>query len=840
MKFTLTILFVSALVSYHTFAQSVSITFEVNMVYQIDLEDFDPETETVDIAGSFNGWGATEHQLMDEDGDSTYSITISGFSSGTSIAFKFRQNFAWDGSEEFPGGGPNRTYTVPDSNSVVSVWYNDEAAPTGPPVADFSALSTQTFLGSSVLFSNQSSGRITNFEWTFEGGTPESSSEAEPSVRYSEIGSYDVQLIASNENQSDTLLIEDYITVTERELGEPKWWNEVVWYEIFVRSFYDSDGDGIGDFNGLTQKLDYLNDGDPNTDTDLGIGGIWLMPIHPSPSYHGYDVTDYRGIHPDYGTMEDFKNFLAAAHDRGIKVIIDYVMNHTSTEHPWFQASAAGDTLFRDFYRWEESKPNYTGPWGQTVWHQRNGDYYYGLFWGGMPDLNYENPAVKDSMFDISDFWIEEVGIDGFRQDAVLYIDEDGDKLKNTPETFQFWQDFTANLKAANSDAFSVGEAWEPTETVLQYINNDRLDYAFEFDLAGAILSGVNNGDASGIIRQMQKVYDNYPFLQYGNFLTNHDMNRVMNVLGSDIDKAKVAASLYLTLPGIPYLYYGEEVGMLGQKPDEDIRLPMQWSDEANAGFTSGNPWRQPNANFRDFNVEVMREDENSLFNHYRRLIQLRSSRSNRGFLKYPSLSTGQFEAGSSSNSEILSFVRMNEPGGVGTLVIQNVSGEDITEADIRFSNTLLSNNYCTTSPSSNNLLNDEYKSFEWEPYGGTDEIQILSLDISAFETQIFSLDTYCTSNESLEDPQSFQLHQNYPNPFNPSTNISFYLPQSAEVQLTVYDVTGRLVTTLENGLRNAGSHVVPFDASALSSGMYFYKIEAGDFSETRKMMLIK
>lgn len=800
------------------------------MSYQVELGEFDPQTETVDIAGNFNGWGSPEDQLFDEDGDSTYTITLSGFSTGTEIAFKFRQNFAWDGSEEFPGGGPNRTYTVPDSNSTVSVWYNDETSPTGPPVADFSALSTETFLGSTVLFSNQSSGRITEFYWSFEGGSPATSTEAEPSVRYSEIGTYDVQLIASNETQSDTLLLEDYINISERELGEPKWWNEVVWYEIFVRSFYDSDGDGIGDFNGLTQKLDYLNDGDPNTDTDLGIGGIWLMPIHPSPSYHGYDVTDYRAIHPDYGTMDDFKNFLAAAHERGIKVIIDYVMNHTSTEHPWFQASANGDEHFRDFYRWEDSKPSYTGPWGQQVWHQRNGDYYYGLFWGGMPDLNYENPAVKDSMFAISDFWIKEIGIDGFRQDAVLYIDEDGDKLKNTPETFQFWQDFTANLKAANPDAFSVGEAWEPTETVLQYITNDRLDYAFEFDLAGAILNGVNNGDATGIIRQMQKVYDNYPFLQYGTFLTNHDMNRVMNVFGSDVNKAKVAASLYLTLPGIPYLYYGEEVGMLGQKPDEDIRLPMQWSDDANAGFTSGNPWRQPNANYREFNVEVMQEDENSLFNHYKELIHLRNVGSK--------LQTGELEFGTSTDNRILSFIRGDENGINPVIIVTNLSSETLENVFIGIPANFF-DHHGNLGGCDVQFLMGEY--FEYDVFYCNDEtLSFSSVELPPYSTFILTQASGGLSTEATEEDYTIQLHQNYPNPFNPSTNISFYLPQSTDVKVSVFDVTGRLVATLSDGLRNAGAHQITFDASALSSGIYFYRIEAGEFVETRKMMLIK
>ncbi|MEX0944059.1 MAG: alpha-amylase family glycosyl hydrolase [Balneolaceae bacterium] len=504
-----------------------------------------------------------------------------------------------------------------------------------------------------------------------------------PIVRYSTPGSFNVQLITSNENESDTLLIEEFITVTERQVSDTRWWNETVFYEIFVRSFYDSDDDGIGDFNGLTEKLDYLNDGDPNTDTDLGITGIWLMPIHESPTYHGYDAIDYRSINPDYGTLENFKTFLDAAHKRGIKVIIDYVMNHTSTEHSWFQKSAAGDPEYRDFYRWSDTNPGYNGPWGQTVWHNRHDgeqydDYYYGLFWSGMPDLNYDNPAVKDSMFAISDFWINEMGVDGFRQDAVLYIHEDGSILKNTPETFQFWQDFNSHLIASNPEAFAVGEAWEPTEIALQYVTNNRLGYVFEFDLAQAILDGVNNANAAPILSHMQAVYDEYPFLQFGTFLTNHDQNRVMNVLNRDIHKAKTAASLYLTLPGIPYLYYGEEVGMLGQKPDPDIRLPMQWSSEPNAGFTDGSPWRTPNSNFTHYNVEVMEEDENSLLNHYKDLIQFRN--------QTEAFQTGEYEAGVSSEDGLLTFLR-GTPGGFHYFVAINLTSEPIEGASAEFSN---------------------------------------------------------------------------------------------------------------------------------------------------------
>lgn len=818
------------LISSPLLAQQVAITFEVNMSYQIELGNYDPTNETVDIAGSFNGWGATETQMFDEDGDSTYSVTLDGFTVGNEVAFKFRKNFTWDGTEEFPGVGNNRYYTPVDGENIITVWYNNEASPTGPPIADFIAISTEVVTNSLVPFLNRSSGKITQFEWTFEGGNPGSSTDFEPSVRYSEPGTYDIQLIASNSTQADTLFIDDYITVSERIITEPKWWNEVVWYEIFVRSFYDSDGDGIGDFNGLTQKLDYLNDGDPNTDTDLGIGGIWLMPIHPSPSYHGYDVTDYRAINPDYGTMVDFKNFLAAAHERGIKVIIDYVMNHTSTEHPWFEASANDDAHFRDFYRWENSNPGYSGPWGQQVWHQRNGDYYYGLFWGGMPDLNYENPAVKDSMFAISDFWIEEVGVDGFRQDAVLYIDEDGSTLKNTPETFQFWQDFTANLKAANPEAFSVGEAWEPTETVLQYITNDRLDYAFEFDLARAIINGVNSGDATGFIGQMQKVYDNYPFLQYGNFLTNHDMNRVFNDFGQDIDKNKVAASLYLTLPGIPYLYYGEEVGMLGQKPDEDIRLPMQWSDEVNAGFTTGNPWRAPNSNYADFNVEVMQEDENSLFNHYRELIQLRNS----GY----QLQFGQLDIGSSSDERVLSFIRGNEDGINPVIVITNLSSEKLDDIFIEIPNRFF-DHMGNLGGCDVQFLFGNYFPYE-VLYCYDDSLFFSEVELPPYSTYILTQASGGLSSELIEKVLSFKLHQNYPNPFNPSTVISYQLAESSNVTLKVFDMLGREVAVLEDGLKTAGSHAVSFNASALSSGMYIYRIEAGSFVEARKMMLIK
>ncbi|NBC26306.1 MAG: PKD domain-containing protein [Bacteroidetes bacterium] len=823
----------------NAFGQDVSILFEVNMSYQIESGQFDRDTESVDVAGTFNNWGSDLTQLSDADGDSTYSVTVDGFSTGETIEYKFRINGEWNGREEFPGTGNNRIYTVqPDSNRI-NVWYNNEVNPLGAPSVEFFVSSRTIFTNSVVQFQNRSSGNITTWEWTFEGGVPQSSDQESPAVRYSTPGSFDVQLVASNESESDTLLIEDYITVTERETGETRWWNETVFYEIFVRSFYDSDGDGIGDFNGLTEKLDYLNDGDPDTDTDLGITGIWLMPIHESPTYHGYDVIDYRSINPDYGTMEDFKNFLDAAHERGIKVIIDYVMNHTSTEHPWFQKSAAGDPDYRDFYRWSETDPGTTGPWGQQVWHNQHegqsyDDYFYGLFWSGMPDLNYDNPAVKDSMFAISDFWINEVGVDGFRQDAVIYIHEDGEILKNTPETLQFWQDFSANLKAANPRAFAVGEAWEPTDIALQYVSDNRFDYVFEFDLALSILNGVNNETAEPILNHMQTVYNEYPFLQYGTFLTNHDQDRVMNVLGRDIDKAKVAASLYLTLPGIPYLYYGEEVGMLGEKPDPDIRLPMQWSSDPNAGFTAGSPWRTPNANFTDYNVEGMQEDEGSLWNHYRDLIRFRNQTTG--------LQTGEYESGISSDNGLHTFLR-GTPDGTHHMVAINLTSEPIEDASAEFSNYFF--NYFDSSAGWHGEVvfgseNGDENNFT-APFTGSGQGQpVENISVPAHSIKIVAFENLLTSADEPEQVKRFELHQNYPNPFNPTTTISFNLPQPGKVTLRVFDITGRQVATLVDQQMNAGTHIETFDASNLASGIYFYRLEAGDFQSVQKMLLVK
>lgn len=403
------------------------------------------------------------------------------------------------------------------------------------------------------------------------------------------------------------------------------WWNDAVFYEIFVRSFYDSDGDGVGDIQGIIDKLDYLNDRDPLTDEDLGISGIWLMPIMESPSYHGYDVVDYFQIDQEYGTEDDLRQLIEAAHARGIRVIVDLVINHTSNQHPWFLEAVDPDSPYRDWYVWSEENPGYRGPQSQKVWHATDDGYYYALFWDGMPDLNLENSEVTDSVYEISRFWLEDMNVDGFRLDAIKHLIEDGQLQENTPATHQWLGAFHDFYKSVNPDAFTVGEAWTGTQQVVDY-TGDEVDIAFQFDLAEDIISGSREGIGSLIKKTHREVIESFPNGQYATFLANHDQNRVMSQFNGDPGAAKIAASILLTSPGVPFLYYGEEIGMVGVKPDEDIRRPMQWSDsEPGAGFTTGRPWRQPDREYVVTNVAGQTGDPDSLLSHYRSLIHLRN-----------------------------------------------------------------------------------------------------------------------------------------------------------------------------------------------------------------------
>ena len=399
-------------------------------------------------------------------------------------------------------------------------------------------------------------------------------------------------------------------------------WNSDVWYEAFVRSFADGNGDGIGDFKGLTAKLDYLNDGNPATTTDLGVTGIWLMPIFESPSYHGYDVIDYRKVEQAYGTSADFAAFLAAAHKRGIKVILDLTLNHTSDQNPWFTASSTGTGAYADWYVWSATDPVYAGPQGQTVWHPLGGRFYYGVFGAGMPDLNLRNPAVTAELHAIAKSWLD-LGVDGFRLDAIPYLIEDGQKQFSTPETLAWLRDFQAGVKADAPGAMTIGEVWADSSIAAKYVP-DSTNLTFDFDLAAATVQTVQTGQPSTLASAIGQTVGAWPANQEGTFLTNHDQDRVMSQLGGHVDEAKLAALLLMTEPGVPFVYYGEEVGLAGAKPDEQIRTPMPWTaDPKRGGFTTGTPWEPLADGTATANVATATADPASLLNTYRSLIRL-------------------------------------------------------------------------------------------------------------------------------------------------------------------------------------------------------------------------
>ena len=461
------------------------------------------------------------------------------------------------------------------------------------------------------------------------------------------------------------------------------WWNERVFYEVFVRSFKDGNGDGIGDLQGLIEKLDYLNDGNPDTSEDLGITGIWLMPVAQSPSYHGYDVSDYYQIESDYGTNADFQKLVSEAHERGIAVIVDMVLNHTSTAHPWFRQAAFPGSETANWYIWSDQPGDYQSPWGSEVWHQPGGgnlenlrmyhtlhDYYYGLFWEGMPDLNYRNGAVTEEMFNILKFWLDDLGADGFRLDAVRHLIEDGEIQENTPETHAWLQNFDNYVHTVKAEAMTVGEIWDDTVDVAPYVP-DEVDTAFEFKLAEAMLAAVNSGDNSLLAQQMQTVLDTYPEGQFAPFLTNHDMTRAMTELGGDTEKAKLAAALLLTAPGVPFIYYGEEIGLTGTRPEDiNVRRPMQWDASANRGFSSAEPWTGLGTPDPAVDVAAESADPYSLLSRYRELIHLRQA--------HPALLVGDTWVVASTSPGVYSLLRAS--GGETLLVVANLTGQPLSD----------------------------------------------------------------------------------------------------------------------------------------------------------------
>ena len=442
------------------------------------------------------------------------------------------------------------------------------------------------------------------------------------------------------------------------ELGG--WAPGAVFYEVFVRSFQDSNGDGKGDLQGLIARLDYLNDGNPATTTDLGVDALWLMPVFASPSYHGYDTTDYETINPDYGTNADFARLLQEAHRRGIRIIVDLVLNHTSAKHPWFVESASSpDSPRRDWYVWSATDPGWAQPWNANgrSWHENNSAWFYGLFWQGMPDLNFRTTAVRDEAKRIARLWLAR-GVDGFRLDAARHMVETGPGAgqSDSAETHQFWKEFAAAVRAARPDAVLIGEAWTKTPIVATY-------YGSTQQVPGTV------HEALGIVEKLREVQAVYPAGATDvPFLTNHDQRRLATELQGDPGKLRSAAAALLTLPGTPFLYYGEEVGLEnGNEVDGDQakRTPMPWDATAGGGFTTGKPWFAFAPGHDRTNVAAQTADPGSLLSHYRMLIHARH--------RSPALAHGSLQL-LSENGPVLAFVRSTPDQRV--LVAVNLGGE--------------------------------------------------------------------------------------------------------------------------------------------------------------------
>ena len=445
------------------------------------------------------------------------------------------------------------------------------------------------------------------------------------------------------------------------------WTDGATCYEVFVRSFFDSDGDGVGDINGLITKLDYINDGTPASDRDLGARCIWLMPVAASPSYHGYDVTDYYRVDPEYGTNEDFKRLVAEAHRRGIRVLVDMVLNHSSAEHPYFRSAALrADSPYRDWYLFLPQHPGVKNPWGSDNWHKSplGEEYFFGLFWSGMPAFNTASRAVREEHKRIATFWLKEMGVDGFRLDAIKHMAEEGNGrvVENVPATHDYLREYAAHVRSVAPEAYTVGEVWDSVGALLPYYP-DQLDSHFAFEVADAIVNGVKNGSARGLLAPSLRLQQELPDNRYSPFLRNHDQTRTLTALGGGIGRAKVAATLLLTLPGLPFVYYGEEIGMTGDKPDPRLRTPMHWSRGPAAGFTRGTAWEPLMPDSLTANVEAQEGDRGSLLNLHRRLIHLRAEN--------PALATGELVPLTAGSDAVAAYLRRE--GGRAVLVVANL-----------------------------------------------------------------------------------------------------------------------------------------------------------------------
>ncbi|MBI2910126.1 MAG: maltose alpha-D-glucosyltransferase [Chloroflexi bacterium] len=491
--------------------------------------------------------------------------------------------------------------------------------------------------------------------------------------------------------------------------NDPLWYKDAIFYELHVRSFCDSDGDGVGDFPGLTSRLDYLQ--------DLGVTTLWLLPYYPSPlKDDGYDISDYTGVHPAYGTQRDFNTFLAQAHDRGLRVVTELVLNHTSNQHAWFQRARAAKpgSRWRDFYVWSETPDKYAGARiifkdfesSNWAWDNEAEAYYWHRFYSHQPDLNYESPGVRRAILQAVDFWLG-LGVDGLRLDAVPYLYErESTSCENLPETHAFLKELRRHVDERFTHRLLLGEAnqW-PEDAIAYFSNGDECHMAFHFPLMPRLFMAIRMEDRFPIIDILRQTPPIPDICQWALFLRNHDeltlemvtdeerdymyrvyaqdpqaqinlgiRRRLAPLLGNNRRRIELMNGLLFSLPGTPVIYYGDEIGMgdniyLGDR--NGVRTPMQWSPDRNAGFSSANPQQlflpviiDPEYHYETVNVEAQQKNLSSLFWWMKRLIALRK--------RYCAFGHGSLEFLYPENRKVLAFVRRYEEERI--LVVANLS----------------------------------------------------------------------------------------------------------------------------------------------------------------------
>jgi maltose alpha-D-glucosyltransferase/alpha-amylase len=490
------------------------------------------------------------------------------------------------------------------------------------------------------------------------------------------------------------------------QMSDPFWYKNAVFYEVYVRAFYDSNDDGHGDLNGLTLKLDYLQ--------SLGVDCLWLLPIYPSPlKDDGYDISDYMGIHHDYGTLDDFKDLLAAAHARNIRLIMDLVINHTSDQHPWFQTARTDKhSPFRDYYVWSDTDNKFSQARiifvdtekSNWTWDEVAGQYFWHRFYSSQPDLNFDNPAVRAEFIRIIRFWLD-LGVDGFRVDAAPYIFErEGTNSENLPETHAFLKEIRKFVDQNYPDRILLCEANQWPQEVRDYFGNgDEFHLAFHFPLMPRIFMALRSGDTSPIAWALTHTPAIPENCQWCTFLRNHDeltlemvteeqrqwmweqyapdprmrlnlgiRRRLAPLLDNDQRKIGLAFSLLFTLSGSPIIYYGDEIGMgdnLSLPDRNGVRTPMQWEAGRNAGFTQAKTIYSPVNDVPPFHsekVNVMSEcaDAGSLWSRVQRMISIRKS--------HPALYCGNLTMVDCGSPAVATYLR--EESRERVLVLQNLS----------------------------------------------------------------------------------------------------------------------------------------------------------------------